>query len=441
MLAETLDGPWVASFDNPALAIADGTLAPFANPSFEQVNPDGTPFGWSTFWSDGNSHLYDVTVEDGNAAHGLRSMRVDVAGANPQINSTSWSVPVGSALEVTLYARADSGITPYAGVYFVTNTPGADPSPFSPGALNSAGAAWVPTGELLRYRGVITIPSTHSEVRLFVVAGSSNDANPATVFIDYVDADIVEVDPAAANQDYLRRASSTMGGGGIRTVTAGGNVSWSQSLTIAGAGLNADDAPEGRFEISMPANGTVIPVHHSAARTSHSVAGGVIALNPDDALWYELPIGQAAASQPARFHIIGSSNAAAFVVPPHWILIVRRGNWGASNRSVEYMWGDGQAQDPWRTPSLNTGWVDGTVLPRFTKTGDSQVRMKGRVRSGAGSAFTILDGYRPGAGGHRAIVPDGLGAPALVTITSAGIVTTSGNNTDHSIETTFVAEQ
>lgn len=442
MLAETPDGPWVIGYDNPALAIADGTLAPFANPSFEQINTDRTPAGWSDFWQSFNNSQYDWTTEDGTAAQGLRSARFDVFGANPLINSTQWSVPAGSSIEVTIYARGD-GIDPRVALYVFSNTPGTDASPFQAGAVQSSATTFLLTEAWLRYRTVFSLPPTHTQVRLFLDPGSDSVTSPlapAVVWVDNVDADLVELDPAAANQDYLRRASSTLAGGGIRTVTAGGNVSWSQALTIAGAGLNADNAPEGRFEISMPGNGTVIPVHHSATRTSHSVAGGVIGLNPDDALWYELPIGQPALSQPARFHIIGSSAAAAFVVPAHWILIVRRGDWGVSNHAAEYVWGGHQPHDPWRTPAFNSGWIAGTITPRYTKTGDGQVRMKGRVRSGAGSAFTLPTGYRP-LEQHQAYVRDGAGAVALVTIASTGVVTTAGNNTDHSIETTFVAEQ
>jgi hypothetical protein len=181
----------------------------------------------------------------------------------------------------------------------------------------------------------------------------------------------------------------------------------------------------------------VIPVHQSSARVSHTVAAGVVALNPDDALWYELPIGGAAASQPGRFHIIGSTSSDAFVVPPHWLLVVRRTTWDASNRAPEYLWGDGRAHDPWRTPSLNAGWIEGTVVPRFRKVdGGSSVQCRGRVRSGAGSAFTFPDGYWP-IGTHTDIVRDGAGAAGVLTVTTAGVLTTSGNNTDHSIDTTF----
>ncbi|HXH77322.1 hypothetical protein [Nocardioides sp.] len=449
VLILTPDGPWAVGLDNPALAIADGTLAPFDNPSFEVATADGYAVGWSDFWSESRRipnpttvpvpvGKYRFLVEDGNAAHGARSHRTDANQTTGVLESNEWSVPPGSSIEVSIYARA-VGNTPKCSVAAWTNVAGQYAGPFGSGAGLFYPIDITPGPDWLRYRGVVTLPPTHSRVNLLINTG--DEVGISTVWIDNVDADLVELDPAAAHQEFMRRAALTLTGGGIRTVTAGGNVSWSQVLTIAALGYETTEANAGRFDIAQPPNGTVIPVHSSAARTSHTVAGGVIALNPDDALWYELPLGSVAASQPGRFHIIGSTSDDGYVVPPHWVLIVRRIAWSPTSYALEYLWGDGRGQDPWRTPPLNAGWVEGTVVPRFTKSDTGDVRMKGRVRSGTGSAFTLIEGYRPGVGGHRAIVPDGVGAAALLTVTAAGVVTTAGNNTDHSIETAFAAEQ
>lgn len=445
ILVETEEGPWAVGVDNPALAINDSTAAPFANASFEtrHATRSNFPASWSDFWSVARltttiptpANKYRMTLEEGSAAHGLRALRIDANGTYALISpGQSWGVPAGSSLEVSFDAKA-TGPSPEVIVDLYHHAAGTNPGPFVSGATS---AEIEPTADWLRHRVTITIPPTDNRVLPYFHLGAGAGTE-ATVWIDNVDVDIVEINPAAAHQDYMRRAELVLAGGGIRTVTPGGNVSWSQPFTIAAAGRDASEAEEGRFEISQPANGTVIPVHSSAARTSHTVAGGVIALNADDALWYELPIGGAAASQPGRFHILGSNNADSYAVPPHWLLVVRRAAWSTTAHAPEYLWGDHTPQDPLRTPSLNAGWIDGTVAPTFTKTGTGEVRMAGRVRSGAGSAFTLPVGYRPGTGGHRAIVPDGLGAPALLTVTAAGVVTTSGNNTDHSIETSFTA--
>lgn len=447
MLTHTAEGPWVVGVDNPALAISDSTLAPFANASFEQLPPPGYNFvvnSWNDYWSAARrgdapaANTYTPTLEEGAASHGLRCLRIEARGTYALISpDQAWNVPPGSSLEVTFYARA-TGPAPDIQTMLYSYAGTGNPGPFVSGATVITAVIKV-SAEWMRYRATFTIPTGHTRVlphwRLGAGAGTE-----ATVWFDNVGVDLVTLDPAAAHQDYLRRATAVLAGGGHRTVTAGGNVDWSQPLTIAAAGVAATVAPNGRFEIAMPANGVVIPVHHSTARTSVTVTGGAVLLNANEALWYELPIGQVAASQSARFHVLASDLGDGYVVPAHWILVVRRAAWSSTAHAPEYVWGDGQPQDPWRTPSLNGGWAAGTSAPRFTKGAGSVVRLAGRVKNGVGSAFTLPAGYRPGVQ-HEAYVRDGAGTAALITVTTAGVVTTAGNNTDHSIATSFVADQ
>lgn len=447
-LVMTDDGPWAIGVDNPALAVNDSTLAPFANPSFEILaDPSaGVPAAsWSDFWTAARrdpalaSETYRSAVEEGTAAHGLRSLRVEARGTTGSFFTMQpWSVPAGSSLEVSIYGRGE-GPAPIIEAAVYSHVAGSNPGPFAGGAVQLV--EWPQTSEWLRYRSSVTLPPDHVNVSLHLLVGTrGSTSDVTTVWVDNADVDLVEIDPAAQHQDFIRRATVTLAGGGSRLVTAGGNVAWSQPLTIAAAGMDDATAPDGRFEISMPPNGTVIPVHSSSARTSHTIAGGVIALNADDALWYELPIAETAASQPGRFHILGSTSADGFKVPAHWVLVVRRCAWSSSNHAPEYRWGDSRQQDPWRTPSLNSGWIDGTLPGRFTKTGDGFIVMRGRVRNGSGSAFTLPPGYRP-AVQHEDVVRDGAGAPALLTVTTAGVVTTAGSNSDHSIATRFPAAE
>jgi hypothetical protein len=438
-LIDTPDGPWAIGVDNPALAIADGTLAPFLNPSFELITAEDPPQpqGWGGFGLFGDVSSGEV-ITAGGAAHGQRHWRITKNGAGGVfLQSTSWTVLAGSNLEVSHYGRRVSG-QPRVTAYLYSCPPGAgDPGLFNPNAVLTPGNIQTPTDDWLRYRDIITPPPTHTRLAVLLRVDSA-DGNPVVVDLDNVDADLVEIDATAVHQDFMRRIGSTMAGGGIRQVTTGGNVSWSQPFTLGGAGLKADEAPDGRFEIAQPANGTVLPVHSSSARTSHTVAGGVIAMNPEDALWYELPLGSPATSPAGRFHIVGTTTGDGFDPPPHWILILRRTTWSSTSFAPEYLWGDGRAQDPWRTPTFNAGWAAGTIAPAFTKTHDGDVVLRGRVKSGTGSAFTLPPGYWP-AVTHSDFVRDGSGASALITISTTGTVTTSGSNTDHSIETRFQA--
>lgn len=440
-LTYTETEPWVIGFDNPALAINDATFAPFHNPSFELEDPGSNTGaeGWGYFGLGGDTSTREV-ITAGGAAHGQRHMRVTQSGVgNAFLQSTPWTVVAGSSLEITYYARRVAG-APRVSPYVFSVPPGmGEPGLFNPNAVTTLAAVHRPpvgVGEWLRYRATVSPPPTHTRLAALIRV-DSDDGNPIVVELDNIDADLVAIDPTSAHQELMRRVGLVLAGGGTRTVTAGGNVSWTQPFTIAGIGFRVDEAPGGRFEISQPPNGTVIPVHSSAARTSHTVAGGVIALNPEDALYYELPLGDVAASQPARFHILGSTSADGFVPPPHWVLVVARSAWSAAAFALEYRWGDNRGQDPWRTPSFAAGWSAGTIPPRFTKTQSGLVVMRGRVAGGTGPAFTLPDGYFPTVAAHDDIVRDGAGAPAVLTVSTTGAVTTAGNATDHSIATTF----
>lgn len=454
-LVMTPEGPWAIGVDNPALAINDSTLAPFQNASFEEVGTGAYPLtsdspapGWSDFWSSGRRDpsrtapdSYMIEHEEGAAAHGARCLRVDARGDFAWVGSTQWTIPAGASLEVTFYARA-TGPNPICNVNLFSAPPTGNPDFFGTDvSVQGVNVTPVNDDQWLRYRVTFTAPPTHTKARLYFAVGTVTDGTLATVRLDNVDADLIDLDPAAVHQDFIRRATATLAGGGARVVTAGGNIAWSQPFTIAGAGLDTKEAVEGRFDIAMPGNGVVIPVHHSLARTSVTVTGNAILLNPNEALWYELPIGQVAASQPGRFHVLASELAEGYDVPPHWILVVRRTAWSSTAHAPEYLWGDGQQQDPWRTPDLNSGWAAGTAAPRFAKGPGQVVRLIGRVKDGAGSAFTLPPGYHPTVTPHEDVVRDGAGNPALITVTTGGVVTTAGSNTDHSIATTFVAGQ
>lgn len=89
-------------------------------------------------------------------------------------------------------------------------------------------------------------------------------------------------------------------------------------------------------------------------------------------------------------------------------------------------------EQPWQTPTLQNGWVKyGDVFtdPAYMKDSRGFVHVRGLVKSGTVGAtiFTLPAGYRP-AGSVR-FATDSNGAYAAVTVTAAGLITSTGSNT------------
>lgn len=111
-------------------------------------------------------------------------------------------------------------------------------------------------------------------------------------------------------------------------------VSWSQRFISIDNGRNADLATGGYFDITMPANGTVISGYGSAA--NKTVTSGKIVLDSWTSLWYELPYGLGTTSQPGNFRLVHYGSD--FVVPNNWIMIAIR-----NQDSAEVEWATGES--------------------------------------------------------------------------------------------------
>lgn len=173
---------------------------------------------------------------------------------------------------------------------------------------------------------------------------------------------------------------TVMSGGGVRGVSSTG-VNWSQRFILMGAGIS-DLVPNGYFNIDMPPDGTVIPIHSGAA-DSTTVAAGTIPMINWQALYYDVPYGiVTSASQPGNFHIVYYTGGDDFQVPPNWVLIaVRNGD----TRAAAYKWGDGRAQDYWHTLTLQNSWVaygSGWAVPAYRIGNDGRVILHGLMKSG-----------------------------------------------------------
>jgi hypothetical protein len=193
---------------------------------------------------------------------------------------------------------------------------------------------------------------------------------------------------------YSNRARSQLNGGGLRKVDATG-ISWDARLMTTATGFSTDTAQVGYFDISRPADGTVIPGVGGAA--NQTVAAGIVPLPAWHALYYILPIGSGMATLAANFRI--ATYTAALNVPPHWVLVCFR---SGEPRSAAYVWGDGKETDTWRNVTMTSPWViyNASYQPSYRKE-NGIVYMRGLLKSASApaapsDAASIPAGYRPG---------------------------------------------
>lgn len=124
------------------------------------------------------------------------------------------------------------------------------------------------------------------------------------------------------------RSEHMMSGGGTVAWTSGSGISWSQRFIVISNSRGSSFSTNGYFDITMPANGTVI----TGANTSNvTVGSGLINLSSWCALYYILPIGSNNVSQSSNFRIVCYSGT-DFSVPSTWVLIASHNNDNATMR-------------------------------------------------------------------------------------------------------------
>lgn len=203
------------------------------------------------------------------------------------------------------------------------------------------------------------------------IKGPQGPAGDTQAAKDYSDARLLDA-------RHISLSQTLMSGGGVRGVSTTG-ISWSQRLIMMGMGRSRL-ATSGFFDITMPPEGTVIPINGSA--NSVVVTNGVIPLSSWRALFYEVPLNQNSASKSANFHVI-DYNILTDPIPDNWVLVCLRNN---DSMSPTYIWGDGRQQDYWKNLGLQNGWVaNGNNWPaaqwRFEDSG--AVRLRGLIKSGS----------------------------------------------------------
>ncbi len=226
----------------------------------------------------------------------------------------------------------------------------------------------------------------------------------------------------------LPQTVRTLAGGGIPTVTSGGVLSWSGSFVVMPAVKSAAIAPDGRFLIARPANGTVIPFADGSGSVTVTATGVPMPTNPST-LWYRLPYGQAAASQASRFTITRGATDAAFAGGDGWVPVA---TWHDDGLGPATTWGNGAAADYWRAIAIDTAnWQNNTagwplVQWRFQQPTMVQIAGVAELKSGGSSASNIITlpaGARPAVNWATSVpVLSSSGAQARLDIQTGGAV-------------------
>ncbi|WLW38571.1 tail fiber protein [Streptomyces phage Verabelle] len=164
-------------------------------------------------------------------------------------------------------------------------------------------------------------------------------------------------------------AVQSLGLMGRHQISGGGNIfwdnmnlSWSKRFLVAfGNGRGTGLSTGGYFEMTMPANGTVIPViGTTGATTSVTVANGRIPLRSVawGGLWYKLPIGGAATTVAANYVITDyTGNQAPF--GEDYVMVAQVNIDGAGSPSLKL--GTGEFIDHWKPLAYKNGWTSYTA--------------------------------------------------------------------------------
>lgn len=168
---------------------------------------------------------------------------------------------------------------------------------------------------------------------------------------------------------------------------------------IMGLGKGNTATLNGYFEITMPPNGTVIPVYGATGVTTSTVANGVIPMPAWQTLYYDLPLGAAHTSDPSRFKLVDYPQTLGFDIPATWVIIATRN--GDLESVAAYLWGDGKNQDYWKNLTLVNSWVAlglSWPIPAWRINGDGKVQLRGIMASGnagVGFPFCVLSSLGP----------------------------------------------
>lgn len=142
---------------------------------------------------------------------------------------------------------------------------------------------------------------------------------------------------------HIQRQNFMMSGGGVKKASPT-RIAWTDSFFLHAPRQSA--VQTGTFyQITQPANGTVITGVGGAANATIASTGnyaGLIPLGDWQSLWYLAPVSSATTtSVAANFRI--ASYSASFAMPDNAVLVAWR--YGGTDKTV--YWGDGSSTVPW----------------------------------------------------------------------------------------------
>lgn len=199
----------------------------------------------------------------------------------------------------------------------------------------------------------------------------------------------------------LRGQYALTGGGFVQW--NGSDLRWTQRFIAIAVGQGVHYTTNGHYNISMPADGTVIP--GAGGTPSVTVHAGGVPIPAWGALYAIPTYGENSNSISAK----GGNGFAVyqynydFVVPDHWILIAVRNN---DNGRLKL--GTGADLDYWRACVFENSWGNhnGTQGCQYRKSYDGFVEFRGLMAGGTTGvvcAIRMPEGFRARAYQHQPI--------------------------------------
>jgi hypothetical protein len=156
------------------------------------------------------------------------------------------------------------------------------------------------------------------------------------------------------------RANDNLTGGGTMTYSGAYAFSWSNRFIVIANGRGSHFSTTGYFDITMPANGTVITGVGAASNVT--VTSGTVTIPSWQALYYILPLGSDNSSVAGNFRI--ASYTGDVQIPETWVLLAIH---NGDDQTLKVGTGVTLIPGQTYTPSAGTATGTGTVnyIPKF----------------------------------------------------------------------------